>query len=128
MVMIHVQAAEGRRLLGSLQFAATELVFPAGSGLQRQAAVSPQLPFGPETMRCLHEADQQGHPDWTEDGNLAQKLMSRMLLTFRQQLGTHHGGFCSMHPVADTVARHGDARPFRRAFPAMHSDGAVSRP
>src|SRR5689334_2886409 len=89
MIVVDVEAAECRRLFSGLQFAVAESVLPAGPRLQCQSTVSPELPLGPETMRCLDQANQQRYPDWAKSGNLAEKLIGWMLLTFGQQLGTH---------------------------------------
>lgn len=40
-------------------------------------------------MRRLDQADQQRDPDRAQPGNLAEKLIGGVLLTFEQQLGTH---------------------------------------
>src|ERR1039458_4254853 len=57
--------------------------------LDSKTAISPQLPLGTETMRCLDDRDQQGRPDWTDRGNLAEQLERLVLPALGQQFAPH---------------------------------------
>ena len=57
MVVILVQAANGRLFFASPHLPADVVIFPTVAGFQAQSAVSPQLALAAKTMRRLN----QGH-------------------------------------------------------------------
>ena len=63
MVMVDIETAQCRQLLGMLQLSSGESVFAAAPRLQGQPTVGPQLSLGTETMRGLDESDQKGNSD-----------------------------------------------------------------
>jgi hypothetical protein len=56
------------------ELALHEAVFPLGAGLRSQTAVGLELPLDAKTIRRLHQSDQQGRPNWTDQTNLPQQI------------------------------------------------------
>src|ERR1039458_8020797 len=57
--------------------------------LDSKTAISPQLPLGTETMRCLDDRDQQRRADRTDRGDLAEQLERLVLPALGQQFAPH---------------------------------------
>jgi len=74
------------RILGALELTLDKTVLPAAVGLQSQAAVGPQLPFGAKAMGRLNQSDQQSRPNRSDRRNLAQPLHRAVLATLGQQI------------------------------------------
>src|ERR1700681_3438803 len=86
MIMVDVEAAQSRWFPRMLQLSPGVSVFAAAPRPQAQPAVVPKLALRAETMRCLNESDQKGHPDRAQPGNLLEELTGGMFPAFRQQL------------------------------------------
>src|ERR1700722_18649650 len=71
-IVVGVQSADGQELLGTLQLAFHESVFPARGSFQCQTTVGPQLPLGAKTMRRLHQSYEQNGPNGSNRRNLSQ--------------------------------------------------------
>jgi hypothetical protein len=52
-IMVLVESADGEEFLGTLDLAFHKAVLPTDAGLQRQAAISSELPLGAKPVRCL---------------------------------------------------------------------------
>src|SRR5580704_7920842 len=52
-IMVLVESADGEEFLGALDLAFHETVLPTDAGLQRQAAIGPELSLGAKSVRCL---------------------------------------------------------------------------
>ena len=86
MIVILIETTQGWLSLRALELAAGHAIFPAGSSLQGQATIGPELPFGPETVRCLNQGYQEGNPDRAQPRDLAEHAVRRMFVALRQQL------------------------------------------
>lgn len=86
MIVILIETAQGWLSLRALELAAGHAIFPAGSSLQGQATIGPELPFGPETVRYLNQGNQEGNPDRAQLRDLAQHAVRRMFVALRQHL------------------------------------------
>src|SRR6516162_7778240 len=71
-IMVEVQPTDGQGLFGAFQLATDEAIFPAGVGSECQATVGPELPLGTETVRGLHDRNDQSSAHRTNRGNLPQ--------------------------------------------------------
>src|SRR5260370_30461254 len=80
------ETAERRWLPRMPQLSPCVSVFAAAPRPQAQPAVVPELALRAETMRCLNESDQKGHPDRAQPGNLLEELTGGIFPAFRQQL------------------------------------------
>jgi hypothetical protein len=65
------------------------LIFAAGMRLERQAAVSPQLPLDAKPMRRLDQRDEQSGANGADRGNLAQQFYRAVFPAFGQQIPSH---------------------------------------
>ena len=70
-IVIAIQPANRGRLLRALQLSLDETLLGAAVRLDSKSAVAPELSLGTETMRCLHQSDQQSRPDRSDERNLA---------------------------------------------------------
>src|SRR5215469_8647355 len=80
-IMVEVQPADGQGLFGAFQLATDKAVFPAGVGPKCQATIGPELPLGTETVRSLHDRNDQSGTDRANRGNLPQKFRGWMFPT-----------------------------------------------
>src|SRR5215472_5141257 len=83
-IAILVQCADLDRFLFPLQLAVHHLMIGAAVPLDAETAVSPQLSFGAEAVRGLHNAEQHGRPDRTNRRNPAEPFPDLVLLALRQ--------------------------------------------
>ena len=70
-IVIAIQPANRSRLFRALQLSLDETLPGATVPLDPKSALGPELSLGAETMRWLHQSDQQSRPDRTDERNLA---------------------------------------------------------
>src|SRR5215472_1609526 len=83
-IAILVQSADLDRFLFPLQLAVHHLMIGAAVSLDAETAVSPQLSFGAEAVRGLHNAQQHGRPDRTNRRNPTEPFPDLVLLALHQ--------------------------------------------
>ena len=72
MIVILIQPTKLLWFLGTLQMSVHEAVLRTVARIDRETAVSPQLPLAAEPIWGLDQRDQQSGPDWADRRNLAQ--------------------------------------------------------
>ena len=85
-IAILVQPADLDRFLLPLQLAFHHLMIRAAVALDAETAVRPQLSFGAEAVRGLHNAQQHGRPDRADRRNLMEPFPDLVLLALHQQI------------------------------------------
>src|SRR4030095_15591383 len=88
-IVILIKPTESDRFLRVLQSTFYVAVFRAGVGLDRKAAVAPQLPFSTEPVRSLNQRDQQSGPNRTDVGNLTQQFRRTMFPALGKETPPH---------------------------------------
>src|ERR1700686_511559 len=73
-IVTSIQPADGGRLLRGLQLATDITVLGTAVCFNPKPAVSPELPLGAKTMRCLQDRQDERRPYRADEGNLAQQF------------------------------------------------------
>src|SRR6266581_7118475 len=85
MVVVFVQAPNGKQFLGTPHLTFDQAVFRTDAGFQGQSAIGPQLSLAAETMRSLDQGHRQRRANRPQIRNLSQLRGDGMLSTFGQQ-------------------------------------------
>src|ERR1700741_3567028 len=85
MVVILVQAADGRLFFAPPHLPVDVVIFPAVAGFQPQSAVGPQLALTAKTMGSLNQGYRQSRANRSQGGNLSELGGDGMFATLRQQ-------------------------------------------
>ncbi len=86
MVVVFVQAPNGKQFLRSPYLTFDHAIFRTDAGFQSQSAIGPQLSLAAETMRSLDQGHRQRRANRSKIGNLSQLGGDGMLPTFGQRL------------------------------------------
>src|SRR6266542_4487862 len=85
MVVVLVQAPNGKQFLRTPHLTFDQAVFRTDAGLQGQSAIVPQLSLAAETMRSLDQGHRQRRSNRSQIRNLSQLRGDGMLATLREQ-------------------------------------------
>jgi hypothetical protein len=88
-IVTSIQPTDRGWLLRALQLAPDIMVLGTAVRFDPKPDVSPELPLGAKTMRCLQDGEDECRPDRADEGNLAQQFCCAVFGSLGQQIASH---------------------------------------